>query len=386
MPQLHMLGRRSSCALALICSTAVSLPALAGTVRRVPQDHATIQAAINAAVPGDTVLVAGGVYSGAGNRDLDLMGKAITVRSATGASSCTIVAGGTSSQYHTGFISQHNETAASVIEGFTITGGHQFNGGAVMVLTGAPTVRNCIMTGNLADCWGAAVYVQSGGSPRFVNCKISGNSSADEGGGIFLIGTGSPTFEGCVIADNTALDGGGICTFQGQPVFTNCRITGNTASYYGGAATMYGGRFVNCTMAGNSAAYEGSGVYAYSGVPTTITNSIVWGNSGADQLSGQPVTSYSIVQGGSPGIGNRVANPLFVNPLAGDYRIADGSPAIDAGSNFAVPAGILVDLGGAPRFLNDPRTIDAGVGAGAIVDIGAFEFRRSVMTKLVNAD
>lgn len=46
-----------------------------------PVEFNNIQAAIDAASDGDTVIIATGLYVGAGNRDIDFMGKAITIRS-----------------------------------------------------------------------------------------------------------------------------------------------------------------------------------------------------------------------------------------------------------------------------------------------------------------
>ena len=36
--------------------------------------------------------------------------------------------------------------------------------------------------------------------------------------------------------------------------------------------------------------------------------------------------------------------------------------------------GVSVDVGGAPRFGNDPNTPDTGLGIGLIIDMGAHEF------------
>jgi hypothetical protein len=100
------------------------------------------------------------------------------------------------------------------------------------------------------------------------------------------------------------------------------------------------------------------------------------------------VISYCDVQGGWEGVGNIDADPLFVDPDNGDYRLSPGSPCIDAGDNMAVPPDELdldddgdtgepipYDLDGNPRFIDDPDTEDTGYGEPPVVDMGAYEYQ-----------
>ena len=86
---------------------------------RVPTNYLTIQHAIDAAQYGDIVLVADGVYKGTGNKDLDLKGKAITVRSENGPASTIIDCEGVRKGFHF----HSGETSTAVVSGFTIKNG-----------------------------------------------------------------------------------------------------------------------------------------------------------------------------------------------------------------------------------------------------------------------
>ncbi len=135
---------------------------------------------------------------------------------------------------------------------------------------------------------------------------------------------------------------------------------------------------VNCTFSGNAAGVGGGGVNGSFGAAPTVTNCILWGNSPNEigtQGGSTTTVLYSDIQGGLTGTGNIDADPLFVDPDNGDYRLSAGSPCIDAGNNNAVPVGVTTDLDGNPRFVDDPNTIDSGSGDPPLVDMGAYEFQ-----------
>ena len=87
-------------------------------------DFPTIQAAIKAAADGDIIELTDGIFTGEGNRDMDYLGKAITIRSQSGNPEvCVIDCEGTESDPQRGFHLHSGEQAGSVLEGITIRGG-----------------------------------------------------------------------------------------------------------------------------------------------------------------------------------------------------------------------------------------------------------------------
>jgi len=113
---------------------------VSGAVLNVPGSYSNIQLAIIAANPGDTVLVADGTYTGAGNFNIDTLGKAITVQSVGGPGNCVIDV----NFLGDGFFIQSGESAATVIDGFGVinVGGTMFK-----IDTSDPTISNCIGEG-----------------------------------------------------------------------------------------------------------------------------------------------------------------------------------------------------------------------------------------------
>lgn len=115
-------------------------------------DFATIQEAIDAAQELDVVELANGVYQGEGNRDIDFLGKAITVRSQSGIpDSCVIDCGGSSDEEHRGFSFVSGETDASILEGIAVRWGYMHDGGGITCQYSSPLLVNCILSQNIAD-------------------------------------------------------------------------------------------------------------------------------------------------------------------------------------------------------------------------------------------
>ena len=316
----------------------------------------TIQAGLDASVTGDTVIVADGTYTDLGNKWL-WFPQNFALRSENGPEKCIIDL----ENDGLAFFFVADETPDTVVDGFTIKNGNDTTAGAIHFHHNSRViVKNCIFTGNTAS-GGGAISCDNDSSPTIINCVITGNTAGFNGGAV-------------------------LTTDQSTPTFINCTITGNTAAWNGGGVYLNGFRgpgptFINCTIADNTAGREGGGIFA-DGFESdaTITNSIIWANSG-EQITGpggDVVVRFSDVQGGFVGQGNINADPRFTDPAAGDYRISTGSPVIDAGDNTAVPTGVTTDLDGNPRFVDDPNTPNTGVpghGFAEIVDMGAYEFQ-----------
>jgi len=345
------------------------LPMVAiGAVIHVPAEQPTIQAGIDAAASGDTVLVADGTYTGTGNKDLGFRGKAIVVRSGSGAGNCIIDCQGQGR----GFYFRGGENRDSVLRGFQITNGGEvdFGGGGIRCDDSSPTITDCIIVGNHGD--------EDGGGILCVNSSalISGNIVADneagdplgfygDGGGISCFG-GFPTIANNLISNNVAITvklddmGGGIHCSYSQATLINNVIYGNSA-HWGGGISCYGFpvTIVNCTVTGNESQYIG-GIDSYDSA--TITNCIVWGNEGAN-ISGNPIVTYSDVTPLHPGHGNIDADPLFATGPDGDCylsQIAAGQPADSPCVDTGNPASELIQGTTRTDLVQDWGVVDMG--------------------------
>jgi hypothetical protein len=389
----------------------------------------SIQAGIDAAVGGDTVLVAPGTYF----EGIDFLGKPITVRGDQGAAVTTI-----QGDYTYLLVQFENgEGRDSVLDGMTLTKGSR----AMRIFMTSPTVTNCRFINNrtftrsgaamtinagafpeISDCLfhqnvandngnsggairitgadalitnctfsanhgrnGGALLIGSSGANgvTVTDCEFTGNSCTEDGGAVHLWDDSSKTLVNCVFRNNTGHQGSALYYKQGPITVTNCVFVGNFGDRAAVYSSGHSGTFANCTIAGNTAtAAATAGAEVSSG--DAFGNCILWGNIAngvTDQLAqvsgaGSPAIDYSLVQGWDGtlgGVGNSGGDPLFVDLAFGDVHPGIGSAAIDAGDNSVVPAGVTTDLEGSLRFLDDPTVPDTGAGTAPIVDIGAYE-------------
>jgi parallel beta-helix repeat protein/predicted outer membrane repeat protein len=286
------------------------------TTIQVPGDYNTIQAGMDAAENGDTVLVANGIYTGFGNKDLDYHGKAIAVISEHGPEATIIDC----EDAGRGFYFHSGEGPGSRLEGFTIRHGYPYldDGGGIKCSNSSPSITNCIISRNSAE-QGGGIYCQNS-SLTLTSCRIDDNYALDRyGGGICYDGDNNALLTDCVISGNTTpLHGGGIYCYWFSSVFiTGCTISGNT-SYEGGGidcryATVtlsdcsitnnrveggYGGgingyqfftlRITNCAISENTAqgGPGGSGAGVFANQPCTIANCIISGNTASNDGGG----------------------------------------------------------------------------------------------------
>jgi hypothetical protein len=378
----------------------------------VPLDQPTIQAGIDAALDGDTVLVADGIYWGINNINLqwNAVTKHIVIKSANGATNCIIdcMYGGR------GFILNSDQTNEDIIDGFTITNGWVktvspivTGGGAILCDGTSPQIINCILTHNIAgDTVNSTVnsYFADGGAidcinasaPIIINNIITNNFANHTGGGIHFGDSSSGIIESNIIDNNKnygCYGGGGIALILlSNPRIINNQITNNTSRYYtvggygGGIICMNSDPYiVNNTIANNTTLNDGllgqGGGIRIRGLPSPIIkNCIIWNNEAQDSLENLDFQypqwtldiSYSNIEGGLYDINTTLpstvlnSDPNFLDPMNGDYQLGSGSPCIDMGTPDTTGLNLpYYDLAGNPRIVNGR------------IDVGCFEYQTS---------
>lgn len=311
-------------------------------------DLPTIQDAVDVVRDGNIIELEDGVYTGPGNRDIDLRGKVLTIRSVSGDfRNCIIDCQGSAAEPHRAFDLRSGETAATIIAGLTIRGGYAGaldpSGGAVFCLGGSsPTLRNCLLTQNTAAERGGAVYCGDSAAPELRNCIFLDNDALGEGGALACDGA-TPGIESCCFLENAAAHGSAIAAIGDCPLEIERTII----------AFGLSGEPVAC-IAGGSAALSCCDVY---------------GNDGGDWIG---------CLGDQLGVnGNISADPLFCDAAMLDFTLATESPCVPhAPPNeeceligaFGVGCGaIVVYEDGAGPFPTIQSAIDAAIESSTVL-------------------
>ncbi len=222
-------GARLKANIIVLILTIICASSLPGDILRVPTEYQRIQTAIDSSVDGDTVLVAGGIYYGTGNKNLNFRGREIVLLSEADPRGTII-----DCQYQGRGISfHHGESRNAVLSGFTIKRGRSLDGGgAVFISSSSPILENCYFSDNSAitGSSGGGVYMTMGAGPLINRCLINGNYSESEGGGICLDRGSSLILVNCTVSENQCARGGGLSVGNNSQILIRNTIFDNNQS------------------------------------------------------------------------------------------------------------------------------------------------------------
>ena len=355
----------------------------------------TIVSAVGKASPGDTIIIAAGVYTeGIGiDKTLTLIGFG---------ADATIIDGGfisvfgvTVQIFDLALVNGHNPGGDGGLQNqggnlsldyTAILSGYGFNGGGIANFMGTLTLDHSTVSGNEAVKYGGGIY-SDGGQVSVSNSNIYSNTTCNDsctraspnartkmpangfvssGGGIYSYG--ALTITNSTISDNITQDGGGGIAGYVSARLTNVTISGNQATRLAGGG-IYGAviTLTNVTMAKNSAPSGGSIASPFNSTwlkNTIIANSLAGSNcDGAVVSLGHNLSSDSSCNLNANG--DLTNTNLLLGPLQNNggptttHALLPGSPAINHGDNTGCP---VTDQRGITR----PQA--------GICDIGAYEY------------
>jgi hypothetical protein len=250
------------------------------------------------------------------------------------------------------YVYNPNATIDVVINGLTITGGNDLDGGGIFNGENL-TLNNSTLSGNTATEGSGGGIFNLAGTTSINNSTLSGNTATEgSGGGIFNL-AGTTSISNSTLSGNTATEGsgGGIFNLAGTTSISNSTLSGNTATEGsgGGIFNLAGTLNLTNTIIANS--INGSDCFNMGAIATN-TNNLIEDGTCNPLLSGDPNLGPLQNNGG----------PTFTQALL------PGSIAIDAGSN----AGIL------PGITTNQRGQGFHHIFNGTVDIGAYEAGQNV--------
>ena len=337
---------------------------LAATIH-VPGDHPTIQAGINAASDGDTVLIAAGTYTPG---LLEINGRLITLRGDGGASAVILDGQGQNSLLEILNVSSPGVT----IDGLTFRNGQAIQtreGGCMVVLNSTAEIidsrfENCETDPNNQSNSGGAIKISNGSNARLQNNHFEGNRSHSQGGAVhYLDSTGEVignTFVNNLCQGGEVSGGGGlkVTRLAGSAIEVRGNtFTDNEASFAGGAISIFDGdaEIVDNEFNNNGNGRFGGALHFETGTVARsldLHGNVFSGNYAVDRDDAELTTSFEQVSGGAAhinfigGTANsftdsvaRITGNQFIGNSAVDSRCSTGGGSDDCG------------VGGAMEFL-----------------------------------
>ena len=350
----------------------------------------TVQAAVNAATDGDTICLAGQVFSNNPapqlNSQIVWTNKSLTILGGYAGSGTpgaltntptvlTQAGGGTNRIFYIGGVTN------GVLQGLTVTGGYlsqaDYGAGLRLMNCQGIAVLNCTISNNAiagayaSSSCGGGLYGQNSGL-TLSNCILQGNSVVNNiggnnygYGGAICVDGGTCAVIACELRGNTAVGSGGYGVGRGGAIYKqnagllqvqNCLIIGNDAtgsSTSGDGVDISGGTatVASCTIVCNG----GVGVQREGGT-LAVTNSILWGN--VVDATGTLTLAYCDVQAADANVTQN--NCFSIDPqFERGLYLAAGSPCVNAGSDTAANLSLSA-LTTRADGMPDSGTVDLG--------------------------
>lgn len=241
----------------------------------------------------------------------------------------------------------NNLTNSTVLDGFTVTGGHAFNGGGIYNYNSSPTYTNLLVTRNSAENFGGGIMIMGICEPIFTHVNIKGNSTDGVGGGIYNHHSRAK-FTHVVINENTAVTAGGVLNSTSPSSYTHVVIRDNYASSTAGGVVNSSSEttYTHVIISGNKANIIG-GMYnvipigidaPYDPYSPILNHVIISGNvsesdaGGVANSNSEPkLTNVKIIgniakNGGGGMLNINAASPIMTNvTISGNYAATRGS-------------------------------------------------------------